>query len=93
MMVTLYHGTTPEGAAGIRADGYIRGGDCIFGTSERGVSLTSKRSVAEGYGPVVIEVRVDTDALFVDPESNDNASVDEALRTGAAVYVIGDVVV
>lgn len=55
-LVTLYHGTTPEGFSAIQSSGRIDG-PAFF---------TPRRDVAEGYGPHVVEVQVPKDALMVD---------------------------
>ena len=82
-LVTVYHGTSEEAAAGIRADDRIDGP----------VSVTPRRDVAEEYADidddgnyVVFELEVPREFLRVDRESFDSEDIAEALDAGAPLY-------
>lgn len=91
-LVTLYHGTTEEGADSIKREGVIRSGS-YFGVKGSAVALAPTKDVAKEYGDgkTIVEVRIPRNKLIVDPESNDNPDVDHALSEGYAVYATGDV--
>jgi hypothetical protein len=92
-LVTLYHGTSKEGADSIRESGRIEAGRYFGGIY--GVSLTPRREIAEEYADdgEVIVVKVPRSKLVVDPESYDSRDVEKALSDGASVYATGPILI
>lgn len=68
--VTMFHGTTPDGLRGIKADGYIEGP----------AFLSNRKGQAETYGNNVVEVNVPKEQLMIDPDLGGQLllTVDEA---------------
>ncbi len=60
--VTLYHGTTQEGARSIEQSGRL------VSAAEPSVYLTTDDTGVTGYGDVVVELHVDPDSLLLDDE-------------------------
>ena len=78
--ITLYHGTTKEGAAAILREGFFSGR----------VYLTPRSDIAADYAPVVLAVEVDPKNLWMDFDTaeleEDDETIAEWLDRGESVY-------